>query len=807
MLNIERILTVALAAPRIPFSALEHFLNSSPAISGPAGPITHRMSGWFPGMRVGGVVVPDPNLVAEVTGALETSAGTLIPNPSVAPEDNILPIPSVDDSAPSEVDIFAGGAIPSVLPGGGVSEQPLPCGAPELHDPSYMSGISGVCPAWPVAKDAELPPYISDMKDFDMVKAFTPNTLVASQTPEAVGLWEVPEGAPITSVNTVFENTGLPTPIHPPILATVSVEQEETINSASPLSLVENLDRPSSPGALPVELESTGCNGEWAAFAGTPTEENQERTTSSSTENCQPINPIGASIEVDEAEIKSTSHINPNPISQSKPPSTDELAGADGGAIKFSFKKDSAIGATFGSDAEPPLESDACHTVLELVVQEPASPKHFLDGHQLHIPLPINHNSNFASPTKFLPGAPKANTADLRNEDSNSSGSVRPQAGHGEVGTPGTRESSSEDTATISAVIEGDSSPTISDVLAVRMEPTAEEATSTEAPMDESQPQTPGDISGNYQLPSERQVQAREGTSGTVPFITDDSNLDDLQDSDEETSIVEPTKGSRFHRPPSPIPHRLNWSLHRSAPLTIPVPDTMLQFFFSSKPPAPKWAPPTLYFPGGRIVNSVDPDYRFFDEVALFQPCPRPSAYARKTPLPRDNSQDARGLIPPKPKEKRKLSIYDFIDKISRVGKVVDPQIAINAKSVEDFVKAYYIVGPNGEPLLNNPPKGAIPQVKIQHEWIPTSIVERHRIERVIRLLDLEISPATRAALFWILIERQTERTRVLLKYLAEYPEPKLKDVETKLISWGYLPGKDQTMEDRIAIERKRPTN
>jgi len=135
----------------------------------------------------------------------------------------------------------------------------------------------------------------------------------------------------------------------------------------------------------------------------------------------------------------------------------------------------------------------------------------------------------------------------------------------------------------------------------------------------------------------------------------------------------------------------------------------------------------------------------------------------------------------------------------------VGPQIAINAKSVEDFVKAYYIVGPDGEPLLGDPPQGTIPQVKIQHKWIPTSVVERHRIERVIRLLDFEISLATRAALFWILIERQTERTRVLLKYLAEYMEQMLKDVETKLISWGYLPGK--AMEDRIAIEGKHPTN
>jgi len=134
----------------------------------------------------------------------------------------------------------------------------------------------------------------------------------------------------------------------------------------------------------------------------------------------------------------------------------------------------------------------------------------------------------------------------------------------------------------------------------------------------------------------------------------------------------------------------------------------------------------------------------------------------------------------------------------------VGRQISINAKSVGGVVKAYYIEGPDGEPRLNNPPQGAIPQVKIQHEWIPASVVERHRIERVIRLLDLEMSPATRTAHFWILIERRTERTRVLLKYLDEYPEPELKDIETKLISWGYLPGKAQTVEDSIAVEGKR---
>jgi len=79
--------------------------------------------------------------------------------------------------------------------------------------------------------------------------------------------------------------------------------------------------------------------------------------------------------------------------------------------------------------------------------------------------------------------------------------------------------------------------------------------------------------------------------------------------------------------------------------------------------------------------------------------------------------------------------------------------------------------------------------------------VERHRIERVIRLLGLEISPATRASPLWILIERQTERTRVLLKYLAKYPEQMLKDVETKFISWGYLPGKAHCYELSIVVE------
>ena len=71
-------------------------------------------------------------------------------------------------------------------------------------------------------------------------------------------------------------------------------------------------------------------------------------------------------------------------------------------------------------------------------------------------------------------------------------------------------------TATISTVMEGDSSPPLSDVLAVRTDPMDEEATSAEAWMDENSSQTPTDASGNYQFPIERQAQARECTAGTV---------------------------------------------------------------------------------------------------------------------------------------------------------------------------------------------------------------------------------------------------------------------------------------------------
>ena len=85
----------------------------------------------------------------------------------------------------------------------------------------------------------------------------------------------------------------------------------------------------------------------------------------------------------------------------------------DGGAIQLTFKGIAATSVDFGSDAARHLESDAFHTVLEPVIQEPASTAHFLDRHQLHIPPPISPNLNFGSLTKFLPGAPRANTTDI----------------------------------------------------------------------------------------------------------------------------------------------------------------------------------------------------------------------------------------------------------------------------------------------------------------------------------------------------------------------------------------------------------
>jgi len=762
--------------------------------------------------------------INDTTGALVAPEMGFITDPAVAPEDNIHSIPSDNGSATGQVDVSTGVAIPSALPGGGVSEQPLPfdmpelqdlsfsfgmgseqplsCDLPDLQDLSISFGMGEACAAWLAAKDNELSPGINDMKDFDLCKAATANAFEIDQTLEGVVWPKVPDSACTTSVDALLENIPHVNFIDQPIPASISATQEGTIDRAGSLAPVENSVRSSSPDAPLAGLESIECIGELDAFAGAPTQENQERIPSPSTEKSRPIDPAAPPPGLGGDEIENISHINLNPIGQSKSLSSGEQAGAGGG-----LKEISEISAAFGNEAAPSTESDARHTELELVTQEPASTTRFLDGHQLHTPPPMDDNLNFASTTNLLPGAPEGNTADLRNEDSNSPGFVRGKEGRQEEGTPETIESSSQDTATVTTAMEGASAPPPSVAPAVRMEAMDEEGTASEASMDESPSQTPTDTTDNYKFPSERDVLARARTASTVFFGMDDADFDDFQDFDEEIGTIEPTKGSKFHRPPLSIPPDRKRTLYKSAPLTIPIPDTMAHFFFSTKPPAPKWAPNALYFPGGRIVDPADPDYRFFDQVVLFQPYPPPNAFARKTPLPRDKSQDARGLIPREPKRKKNTSIYNFIDKIRRVGNVVDPQIAINAKSVEDFVKAYYIEGPNGRPLLNNPPRGDIPQVKIQHEWIPTGLVERYRVERVIRVLDTEISRETRAALFWILIERQTERTRVLLKFFAQYPEPKLKDVEKKLMSWGYLPEKAQRVEYRIADERKRPAH
>jgi len=240
---------------------------------------------------------------------------------------------------------------------------------------------------------------------------------------------------------------------------------------------------------------------------------------------------------------------------------------------------------------------------LELVIQPPASTKNLLHGHQLRIPPPIDDDLIFASPTKVLPGAPanednkiielpgagEANMAELRNKDSNSTGSARSFAEEGEEGTPDTMESSSEDTATIGAALRGDSSPSPaveagsankdnkiiepSGALAVGLEPIVEE-TPAKAPMDKNSPQTPTDITRNYQFPSEERVLARARTARTVLLSRGNANFDDLKDSDEGANTVEPTKDSRFHRPSSPTPHGVKFLPCKLAPLTIPVPDT-----------------------------------------------------------------------------------------------------------------------------------------------------------------------------------------------------------------------------------------
>ncbi|KAG0137672.1 hypothetical protein HOY82DRAFT_588914 [Tuber indicum] len=316
----------------------------------------------------------------------------------------------------------------------------------------------------------------------------------------------------------------------------------------------------------------------------------------------------------------------------------------------------------------------------------------------------------------------------------------------------------------------------------VEVDAVSEDGVSVAGSGDEESPQHDTDTTDNYQFPSEEQVLERARTSGSVLFSRGTPNFHDVHDSEGEITTVKRTGRRNVQQSSSSAPSRIRLVQYKAVPLTIPIPDTMLHFFPSNKIPAPKWAPLTLYFPGGRIVDALDPDFRFFNNIAFYAPPPKPLGRL-------DKSQDARGMVPPQPIEKRIVSIYDFIDKI--IAPVEEPEDAeINAKAVEEFVGTYYIEGPDGRPLLNNGPTGDIPQAQINHEWFPNTVMERFRIERHIRLLDLEISPETRAALFWLLVKRQTKRTRVLLELFAQHQEPKVIDVEKQLISWGYLPEK-----------------
>ncbi|PWW75405.1 hypothetical protein C7212DRAFT_345387 [Tuber magnatum] len=327
--------------------------------------------------------------------------------------------------------------------------------------------------------------------------------------------------------------------------------------------------------------------------------------------------------------------------------------------------------------------------------------------------------------------------------------------------TSGPGKSSTKADSTVLTDCEEHPVPPLPNASAIRGEPVGEETCSPQDSVDNSSPQTPTDHTLDYQFPSDDQVQARARTAGTMLFSREDPNFDNLQDSDDEMPPANGAAGRKARRPTSAIP----------AATSLP-PNGRRRRCISPE----------------AALSTLDPAYRFLDKAALYPPCPPLNLFARKAPLPPDESQDARGMSPGL-QEPKNVSIYDFIDRICSQGE--DKQVAINAKSVEDFVKAYYIQGPDGSPVLNNPPTGAIPQVQIDDEWFPPSVVERYRIERVIRLLDLDISPPTRAALFWILIERQTERTRALLKFFAQYPVPNLQDVEAKLISWGYLSGGD----------------
>jgi len=199
-------------------------------------------------------------------------------------DSNIYPIPGDSSSATGQVGISTGVAIPSALPSSGVSEQPLPC-LPELHEPSYISGIGDLCPALLVAKEAELSAFSQDMKGFDAIKAATLYTLAIGQTQDAVALLKVPDHTSTAEVNPIVENTPLQTFIQPSIPNTLSATREETISCAGSLAPVENLVRSSLPDASPVGLEPKECISEQAPTAGAPLEENQQRTPPPRPEN------------------------------------------------------------------------------------------------------------------------------------------------------------------------------------------------------------------------------------------------------------------------------------------------------------------------------------------------------------------------------------------------------------------------------------------------------------------------------------------------------------------------------------------
>ena len=90
------------------------------------------------------------------------------------------------------------------------------------------------------------------------------------------------------------------------------------------------------------------------------------------------------------------------------------------------------------NNAVPSPESDARLIYLELVAQQLVSTNNLLDGHQLQIPLAIDDDLIFPGLAKVLlveagsanmgnkiielPGAPKDNTTELRNQDSDSPG-------------------------------------------------------------------------------------------------------------------------------------------------------------------------------------------------------------------------------------------------------------------------------------------------------------------------------------------------------------------------------------------------